>query len=109
MSTTAPWQSITLTNGNIEVRGTSARGIALLHEYRATESIAGWWPCTVAELEHHSDANGGECADAGVPVDAIDWTGFPTADEVARIMRNVPGRDRHNELSAAEIADAIAD
>lgn len=74
------WTRITLTNGNLEVRGDSERGIALLREYRATESIKGWWPCTVAELERHSDANNGDCADAGVAVDAIDWTGFPPAD-----------------------------
>ena len=60
--TTARWQTLILTDGTADLSGASARGIALLHEYRTTGAIAGHWPCTAAEL---AALGSGDPADAG--------------------------------------------
>lgn len=102
-TTTTPWQHITLTDGERDIPAMSSEGLAALDEYR-THSIRGYWPCTTRELRALSDV---EAADAGLPVEAIDWAAFPSSDEVRRIRRNV-GTTRA-PMTAEDIADAVAD
>jgi hypothetical protein len=99
-----PWQTLTLTDGERDIPAMSSEGLTALEEYRRASSIKGYWPCTTRELRALSDV---EAADAGLPVEAIDWTGLPTSDEVRRIVRNV-GRTRA-PMTAEDIADAVAD
>ena len=109
MTTTrlTPWQSITLTDGERDIPATSARGIIALDECRRTGSMSGYWPCDTEELTALDEV---AAADAGPSVEAIDWTGLPTADEVQRLrrhLRHLP--DCLAPLSPADIADAVAD
>ena len=102
-----PWQSITLTDGERDVLATSARGIIALDEFRRTGTMLGYWPCDTAELAALDEV---AAVDAGPSVEAIDWTGLPTADEVQRLrrhLRHLP--DCLAPLSPAELADAVAD
>lgn len=98
------WQSITLTDGERDIPAMSSEGLAALDEYRHAHSIKGYWPCATRELRALSDV---EAADAGLPVEAIDWTGLPSREDVARIVRNV-GRTRA-PMTAEDIVDAVAD
>lgn len=100
-----PWQTLTLTDGERDVLATSARGISALDEFRRTGTMLGYWPCDTAELAALDEV---AAVDAGPSVEAIDWTGLPTADEVQRLRRrHLP--DCLAPLSPAELADAVAD
>jgi hypothetical protein len=72
-----PWTRVSLTDGTRDLDATSAQGLQALDEYRRTHAIRGYWPCTVRELEAYGEAHHEDTADAGVAVEAIDWSGFP--------------------------------
>lgn len=101
-----PWQSVPLTDGTHDLDPTSELGLQRLDEYRRKGSIRGYWPCTAAQLATYA-ADDPAVAEAGVAVEAIDWTGFPTAREV--FMRNAATllREQGTLRAPAEITEKV--